>query len=356
MNIKNFASKKLPRRLVCHHAYAVREKRAKKTYAEAEAELNARFEKVFGRPIDWENPTTYNEKLQVTKLYGATPLKTRLTDKILVVNWVKERLGDSSNTHRGGSSASEVGDGRAEFGTSDGEAEFASQGDERLAFIPLIAAYDSIDEIDFSKLPDRYVMKMNNDSGSVFIHDEKHPLTKDWIAKYRYYFQKRNYAWNGYEMQYRGIKPKIMIEKYMGGAIRDYKFQCFGGKVYSCQVDFDRFSSHTRNFYDKNWQLLPYNDGDYTNYPEPVRKPENFEKMWGLAAKLSAEFDQVRVDFYDIDGIVYFGEMTFTSASGFKPYHPFRIDKEMGALWQLDMAPIRARRKKLLEARARLSD
>lgn len=142
----------------------------------------------------------------------------------------------------------------------------------------------------------------------------------------------------------------------MGDSIRDYKFQCFDGKVVSCRVDFNRFGDHTRNFYDKHWKLLPYNKGNYANYPKPVKKPANFEKMLRLAEKLSKGFDQVRVDFYDIDDVIYFGEMTFTNGSGFEKFNPEKIDLDMGKLWHLDMDAIRKRRQQLLSSNAKLGD
>ena len=319
--IKMFVKKYLPKSFLYRYKYYVETKNIKKTYLEAEEEISEQFEKIFGRKIDWDNPTSYNEKINVAKLYGAEPLKTKLTDKILVSDWVRKNVGE-----------------------------------DECKIIPLIAIYDSVDEINFSQLPERYVMKMNNDSGSVFICDEKHQITKDVIAKYKYYFEKRNYAYKDFEMQYRNIKPKIMIEEYMGDAIRDYKFQCFDGKVVSCRVDFDRFGKHTRNFYDKNWELLPFNKGSFKNYPEPVEKPKNYEKMWKLAERLSSGFDQVRVDFYDIDDVIYFGEMTFTNGSGFEEFHPDKIDFMMGEMWELNMRSIKRRRGKLFLEGLMVSD
>lgn len=291
------------------------------TYSKAEASINRAYSQRFGHPINWERPTTYNEKIQVAKLYGADKVKTTLSDKILVQKWVRKHASE-----------------------------------KEIKLIPLLAVYDSIENIDFSKLPEKYVMKMNSDSGSVFIHDKKHPVTKELLARYEHYYQKRNFAYRSFEMQYKGIEPKIMIEKYMGNAIRDYKFLCFNGKVVSCRVDFDRFENHTRNFYDKNWQLLSYNKGHFQNNPRKIEKPKNYTKMWRLAERLSKGFDQVRVDFYDIDGQIYFGEMTFTNGCGFEKFYPENKDYEFGKLWHLDMDTIRKRRKKLLESNVRICD
>ena len=293
-----------------------------KTYKEAEAESNTIYKNIFGRDIDWENPQTYNEKIQVSKLYNATALKTRLSDKLLVRDWVREQIPD----------------------------------EKTLKLIPVLATYDDIDEIDFSKLPEKYVLKMNHDSGSVVIVDENHKVTREKKLYYKHLYQKRSYANVWFEMQYRDIKPKIMVEKYMGSSIRDYKFACFDGKVVSCRVDFDRFGDHTRNFYDKNWELLPYNKGGYKHYPKTIKKPKNYDKMWKLAGILSKGFDQVRVDFYDIDGQIYFGEMTFTNGCGLERFYPDKIDAKMGKLWKIDMDTIKKRRKAILKSNTRICD
>ena len=180
MRIRKIIKRILPKRIIYRHECSLQAKNANMTYADVENMINTNFAKVFGRNINWDNPISYNEKINVAKLYNVTPTKICLTDKILAAEWAKKQLGNEGK------------------------------------IIPLIATYDSVDEIDFSKLPKRYVIKMNNDSGSVFICDEKHPITKDIIEKYRYYFQKRNYAYNNFEMHYKDIKPKIMIEKYIG--------------------------------------------------------------------------------------------------------------------------------------------
>ena len=321
MSLKETIFNLLPTSLGYSLLYRIQSKRKNKTFLDVEKEMDRKYKKVFGNTINWDNPTTYNEKLQVAKIYGSTQIKTRLTDKLQVREWVKSTLKS-----------------------------------EACHFVPIIATLDSIEQINTKKLPNRFIIKMNNDSGSVVICDEDNPLTNEWISKYKNYYQKRNYAYHGYEMQYQHIKPKIIIEKYMGDSIRDYKFACFNGKVVSCRVDFDRFKNHTRNFYDKNWNLLPYNKGEFNNNPSKIEKPKNYKKMWKIAEKLSTHFDQVRVDLYEIDGIIYFGEMTFTNGSGFEMFHPSEMDYIFGKMWKLDMKKITKRRHKLLSTKAKLGD
>lgn len=150
---------------------------------------------------------------------------------------------------------------------------------------------------------------------------------------------KIDYAFNSnFEMHYTHIKPKIIAEKYLetsDGELPDYKFMCFGGKPYYCWIDSGRFMNHTRNVYDLNWNLQPWSQG-YPISDSLIEKPKNFEMMATLAEKLSEGFSHVRVDFYNIDGKLYFGEMTFTNASGLKKINPCEWDKKLGELWDTE--------------------
>lgn len=263
-------------------------------------EISKKYKKEFGRELNWNCPKTYNEKINVSKLYCATPEKTMLTDKLLVRDWVKSKIGEEY-------------------------------------LIPIIKVYDRFKDINFDELPDKFVIKMNNDSGSTVICENKKNLNKKILKKKYFYYTKRNFAFVGYEMQYRDIKPKIMIEKYMGNNINDYKFQCFEGKVAYCGVDYNRFGNHKRNYFDIEWNKLPFEKGNVesTNYKQ--KKPENLDKMLEIVSVLSKGFDQVRVDLYDINNKIYFGEMTFTSGNGFSKMSPNIWDEKIGKMWNLKM-------------------
>lgn len=149
-----------------------------------------------------------------------------------------------------------------------------------------------------------------------------------------------DYAYiSGFEMHYTDIKPKIIAEQYMeseNGELPDYKFLCFGGKPYYCRVDMGRFKDHTRSVYNDLWELQEWNQGKYPNCPV-LKKPEQYEEMLQIAQKLSADFSHVRVDLYNINGKIYFGEITFTSGSGLEPNVPSSSDLMLGKLWNLDM-------------------
>lgn len=247
-----------------------------------------------GKTLNLDNPQTFNEKIQWLKLYDSTPLKTRLADKYLVRDWVKEKIGEQY-------------------------------------LIPLLGVYDSFDEIDFDKLPDRFVMKCNHGSGWNIIVKDKTKLDKNEAKEKLNRWLKTNFAYvAGFELHYRDIKPKIIIEEYMDdgtGDLRDYKYTCFNGKPEFIWIDSDRHSEHKRNLYDLDWKQLNYKvNSKYLTFPSP-QKPKCLKEMTKLAEILSAGFPYVRVDFYIINNKIYFGEMTFTSSSGTEDINPVSFDK-----------------------------
>ena len=275
------------------------EQHSRMSYAEIEAHIGRRYEAMFGRKLNWDNPQTYNEKIHVSKLYMPSPLKTRLADKYLVREWIREKIG-------------------GEY------------------LIPLLGVYDSFDEIDFDSLPDRFVIKCNHDSGSVTLVKDKRKLNKKLLKLKFDAFMGRNYAWMNWEMHYRDIKPKIIIEQYMGDEINDYKFLCFDSMPHYCWVDFDRYANHKRNMYNLDWELQPFNQYHYGNYEGTVTRPECFDEMKRIASVLCEGFGHVRVDLYVVDEKIYFGEMTFANGNGFEEITPDEWSLKLGELWPFD--------------------
>lgn len=298
--MKKILKKIIPQKIYNKYLLYVYKKREKLSFEDIENIISERYYKEFNRKLSWDNPKTYTEKTNVSKVYGFKDEKRKqLTDKYLVRDWVENKIGKEY-------------------------------------LIPLYGAYNSFDEIDFNKLPDKFVIKCNHDSGSVTLCNDKSKLDlKKLKYKYDKFYLKRNFAYIGYEMHYKDIEPKILIEKYMGDKIRDYKFLCFDGKPYYCWVDFDRFGNHKRNFYDMNWKLQPFNQYSYGNFDKDVKKPKQFEEMKKIAEKLSSGFDHVRVDLYLIEDKIYFGEMTFTNGNGFEKITPDDWDYKLGKLWNL---------------------
>lgn len=263
------------------------------------------YKKIMHKPLNLNNPQTFNEKIQWLKLYDSTPIKTQLADKYFVRDWVKEKIGEKY-------------------------------------LIPLLGVYDKFEDIDFYKLPKQFVIKCNHGCGFNIIVKDKSKLnladTKEKLDKWL----NTNFAFRcGYELHYRDIKPKIIIEQYIenkgsNGDLYDYKFWCFNGKVKYIQFLSERnLDGLKMAFYDRNWikQHFVYS---HPLDEKIIEKPNNLKKMIQLAETLSKDFNHVRVDFYRLDdGHIYFGEMTFTSASGLCKWNDEKINKYFGALIKL---------------------
>ena len=264
------------------------------------------YEKM-GKHINWEDPKAYTEKMQLEKLFHNYPLKTMLADKYRVREWVAERIGEEY-------------------------------------LVPLCGkgVFNSPYDIDFSSLPNSFVIKTNAGSGDAMVIKDKSKLSKKEIKRIcarMEYFQKFNFSWVGYELHYSDIDPKILVEQFIeceDDDLPDYKFLCFNGKPLFCWVDKGRFHNHKRNVYNMDWVLQDWNQRDYGNYDGIIEKPENFDEMVNIVEKLAKGFSHVRVDLYNVKGKIYFGEMTFTNGCGFEAIIPYEADLMLGNLWNLD--------------------
>ncbi len=252
-------------------------------------ELETWYKRVTGKYLDLNNPKTFNEKIQWIKLYDSTPIKTKLADKYLVREWVKEKIGEKY-------------------------------------LIPLLGVYDKFEEIDFSKLPNRFVIKCNHGCAYNIIVKEKSQLDLADVKARLDKWMGENYAlkW-GCELHYRDIPPKIVIEEFLDEIshnIYDYRFFCCNGKVEQIWLDVNSGTpQHERKIYDRHWNELNI----IVKWPRleaDVPKPKNLDKLVELSEILSQEFAFVRVDFYNLQNKIYFGEMTFTSMSGIGKFQP----------------------------------
>lgn len=276
--------------------WKVRELQHRKYYYYTEEQFTKDLQKWYqqnlGYQMDLKNPETFNEKIQWLKLFDATEEKARLADKLECRQWVSEKIG-------------------AEY------------------LIPLIGWYKSFDEIDFSKLPASFVLKTNHGSSTNIIVKEKDFLNLREARMKMNRWLSSNYGFNkGFELHYGMIEPRIICEQYMGENLIDYKFFCFDGNPEFIWVDVGRYTNHCRNTYDLNWNELPFIINRFKRVP--VERPMNLDLMSKLARKLSKGFPFVRVDFYEINGKVYFGEMTFTSSSGRDKFYPNEYDLKVG--------------------------
>lgn len=265
--------------------------------------IKLEYKKHLGYFPNLKNPKTFNEKLQWIKLHDRNPLYTKMVDKFESKKYVANIIGDEY-------------------------------------IIPTLGVWESFDEIDFDKLPDKFVLKCTHDSAGILIVTDKEKLDKKKAKKKFDNCLKRNFYYSGREWPYKNVKPRIIAEQYMEDTqtkeLRDYKFFCFGGVVKCFKVDFDRFVQHRANYYDENGQLIDYGEVVCPpNFKKRIHLPSNIMDMKSLAEKLSKETSFLRVDFYCVNGKIYFGELTFFPDSGFGKFINLNQDVEMGRWFHL---------------------
>lgn len=257
------------------------------------------FEAMERRP-DLRNPLRYTEKLQWQKLHDHNPAYHVLADKAAVKSRVAALIGDEH-------------------------------------VIPTIGVWDRAEDIDWDSLPGQFVLKCTHDSGSTIVCTDKRVFDRTGACSRLRECLKRRYWLRDREWAYKGIKPRIIAEKYMGADIRDYKFFCFDGVPRLMFVASDRADEREEtkfDFFDMEWNHLDIRNG-HPGSPVPPARPEHFEQMKSLAATLSRGIPQVRMDFYEIDGRVYFGEYTFYHWSGLVPFDPDEADYRIGEFYKI---------------------
>lgn len=264
-----------------------------------------------GRKLNIRNPKRFTEKIQLYKLCYHNPLMLRCTDKY-EVRKVIEEMG---------------------FGDT---------------LVPLIGIYNSLREIDYDKLPNQFVAKTSDGGGGnqVFVCRNKKDITKDdflrtvigWLTLPKPKKQA------GREWAYENGQPrKILIEELLTDGkhkdIPDYKFWCFHGKPKFCQVIGGRSEKETIDFFDMEWKHLPFRGLNKAcdNAEILPTRPSQFARMKELAELLSRAFPFVRVDLYEADGKVYFGELTFYPAGGYGHFTPDKYDYEIGSYLHLNL-------------------
>ena len=254
-----------------------------------------------GSKLNLKNPQTFSEKLQWLKLYDRKPEYTTMVDKVKVKDYVAERIG-------------------LEY------------------IIPTIRVWNTPEEIDFDSLPNQFVLKCNHNSGGLFICKDKTKITKKkWhgVLSGLRKSLKYNYYMLGREWPYKNVERKILAEKYImddsEGDLKDYKFFCFNGIAKFCQVISGRSSKMSVDFFDKEWRHQPFHEP--RTYPfsnDIIEKPMHLEKMWEMAEKLADGNPFSRIDFYEVCGKVYFGEITFFPTNGMGGFDPVEWDYKFG--------------------------
>lgn len=252
-----------------------------------------------GRALNLKDPQRFTEKLQWYKLFYKDPIMHQCVDKYAVRDYVKQK------------------------GLED-------------TLVNLYAKYNSIEDVEWDKLPDSFVVKTTNGGGglNVVVCPDKSALDIASVKK-KLACKKVKSRTGGREWAYYGLEPGIIVEELLinhenpEAGVKDYKIFCYAGKAKYIIVDVDRYIGHKRNFYDAEWNNL-HITSDCPAADEDVAKPENLDAMLKVAETLSADFPYVRVDLYNVDGKIYFGELTFYPWSGYVQYTPDETDYLFG--------------------------
>ena len=268
-----------------------------------EAYIKMKFRYKMGYSLNLDNPQTFNEKLQWLKLHNHKDIYTTMVDKYEAKNYVANIIGEKY-------------------------------------IIPTLGVWNTFDDIDFSKLPKKFVLKCTHNSGRVVICKDKSFFDYSGAKKTLNKALMENFYLSGREWPYKNVKPRIIAEKYMedesGYELKDYKVFNFGGEPHIIQVDFDRFKGHKKNLYTTDWDFIEAS----INFPnEPnriIERPKALNQMLDLARVLVKDIPFVRTDFYSIDNRLYFGEITFYPGSGYMTFSPEEFDRQLGDLIPLN--------------------
>ena len=248
--------------------------------------------------MNWKSPATFSEKMQWMKLYDNNPVYSMLADKYAGKSFIEQRVG-------------------------------------RKYVIPMLSVWNTPSEVTFDNLPNRFVLKTTHDCGGVVLCDKEkgidEPSVKDFLTCH---YQRKYYRYNR-ENHYRKIQPRVLAEMYIGHPgedLKDYKFFCFHGEAKLCQVIAGRREKMTVDFFDREWNHLPFREPVEYEWAEKMAdKPSCLSEMIEVAEKLSAGFTFLRVDLYEVDGRVYCGELTLYPTSGWGGFSPRSYDELLGS-------------------------
>ena len=281
------------------YRYLVLAGRGKKANVPDEKFLKRMYKIQMGKELNLESPKAYTEKLQWLKLFDHREIYSTMVDKYAVKEYVKEKIGEEY-------------------------------------LVPLLGVWDRTEDIDFSKLPEKFVLKTTHDSGGIVVCKDKSKLDTEKAKKKLEGFRTRNYYGQNRAWPYKNVPHRIIAEKYMEDSEykehRDYKFFTFGGEPKVLYIAQGRGTGKetVADFFDMEYNHLPFTI-DHNMAKVPPKKPENFLLMQQLARILAKGTPQLRVDFYEVDGKVYFGEMTFFHCSGMEAFHPEEWDYTFGS-------------------------
>lgn len=268
------------------------------------------YKQRMGKKLNLKNPVSFNEKLQWLKIHDRKDIYTTMVDKYEVKKYVANIIGDEY-------------------------------------IIPTLGIYDNWEDIEFDKFPNQFVIKCTHDSGGLVICKDKRQLDlKSARAKIERCL-KNNFFYYGREWPYKNVKPRIIIEKYLKDnsnkdkceEIRDYKIFCFEGepKIMYISEGLENHSTASMSFFDMDFKLTDCKRKDFKQLNYKPKKPKSFEKMKSLSRILSKNLPHLRVDWYEIDGNLFFGELTFFTNSGFIPFEDEEWNNKLGKMINLDL-------------------
>lgn len=262
-----------------------------------------RFKSIHGTALNMKDPTSYHDKIFYRKINGNYKNMARIADKYQVRDYVREIIGNNY-------------------------------------LVPILGVYEKLEISDFEDLPKSFVVKTNHGSGENHVSIVKNKETENISELVRKFNHSVTVDFGNRQGEdfYKLIEKKIIIEEYLGdvnSVPKDYKIHCFGGEKVFIVVDEGRFSDHRRSVFDSDWNLLSMRINNFPMVKDRSR-PKNLRLMIELAIKLSEPFDYIRVDFYNIDGRIFFGELTQTPGNGFSTLTPKKYADLWASLWKLD--------------------
>lgn len=265
--------------------------------------LKIKYRLIMNKKLNLKNPKTFNEKLQWLKLYDRKDIYTTMVDKYDAKKYVANIIGEEY-------------------------------------IIPTLGIYNSFDEIDFDELPEKFVMKPTHTSGNVYICKNKEAINYKKLKKEVEKWLNNNYYKLGREWPYKNVKPRIIIEKYMedkkNKTLADYKIMCFQGVPKMSFTCTERFEEGLKvTFFDINWNKMPF-ERKYPCSNKRILKPKNYNNMLKLSKILSKNTCFLRVDWYEINDKLYFGELTFFPGNGTEKFNPEIWDYKIGELINID--------------------
>ena len=293
---------------ICHPIYFLLNKASEGKFPMSDKTfLELRYKQQMGKELDLKKPQTFNEKLQWLKLYNRKPEYTTMVDKYAVKKYVADKIGEEY-------------------------------------IIPTLGVWDNFDDIDFDKLPNQFVLKCTHDSGGLVICKDKAKLDIKAAREKINKSLKRNYYYAGREWPYKNVPPRIIAEKYMvdkgNEVLPVFKFLCFGGEPMIIQtIQNDKTINESVDYFDIYWNKLDLKQ-NFPNSTFKINKPNSLNEMIDLARILTLDTPFLRADFYEINGKVYFSELTFFSDGGNAIFYPKEWDYKLGSYIKLPQKTI----------------